>query len=64
MDFPRYTKNVENEAISVSQDTGVTGDLSVGSETGLILTAATLRTLPLKGLGWKSLLREQCPQTF
>ena len=38
--------------------------LCVGSETGLILTAATLRTLPLKGLGWKSLLREQCPQTF
>ena len=33
--------------------------LSVDSETGLILTAATMRILPLKGLGWKSLLREQ-----
>ena len=34
-------------------------NLSVGSETGLILTGATMRALPLKGLGWKSLLREQ-----
>ena len=25
----RYTKNVENEAISVSQDTGVTGDCTI-----------------------------------
>ena len=37
---------------------------SVGTETGLILKLRPPRMLPLKGLGWNFLLREQWPQTF
>ena len=39
-------------------------EASVGTETGLILKLRPPRMLPLKGLGWNFLVREQWPQTF